>query len=72
MIIKLKIREIAEAKGINPTQLSRKANISHTSIYRLWENEGNPSLETLAAIAEALGVNLKDLFEEIKETHSKQ
>lgn len=68
MIIRLKIREVAEAKGVeNAAQLSRRANVAQSAAYNLWNGvTTDPGLRTLAAIAQALDVRVCDLFEELE------
>jgi hypothetical protein len=69
---KLLIREIAQDKGLNISQLQRKADITIATARRYWYNtkdgktEGEPleelNLPVLLAIAKVLGVKVKDLL----------
>jgi transcriptional regulator with XRE-family HTH domain len=69
---RLKVRELAEAQGLNMSQLQRKSGVTMPSVRRYWYNtrdgksEGEPihevDLTVLAAIAAALGVKSRDLF----------
>lgn len=65
-MVKLKIREVAEAQGVeNAAQLSRRADIAQSAAYNLWNGvTTDPGILTLAAIARALKVKISDLFEE--------
>jgi DNA-binding Xre family transcriptional regulator len=66
MAIRLKVREVAEAKGIpDAAVLSRRCDIATQTAYRLWgDAETGVRLATLERIAKALGVKTKDLYEE--------
>lgn len=69
---RLKVRELAEAQGVNMSQLQRKSGVTMPSVRRYWYNtkdgkaEGPPlsevNLTVLAAMAAALGVKSRDLF----------
>jgi DNA-binding Xre family transcriptional regulator len=66
-MIRLKIKEVAEACGVNKSQLSRRADLGMTTINELWDGtREDVKLSTLAAIARALGVKTGDLYEEIE------
>jgi len=57
------IRDIRKEKNISLMELSEKAEISVTYLRELEANiKTNPSISTLYKIAEALEVNIKDLF----------
>jgi transcriptional regulator with XRE-family HTH domain len=69
---KLRVQEIATERGLNMSQLQKKAAVTMPSIRRYWYNTrdgkaiGEPlteiDLKVLAAIAGALGVKSRDLF----------
>lgn len=69
---RLKVREIAEAQGLNMSQLQRKSGVTMPSVRRYWYNtkdgksEGEAlsevNLSVLGAIASVLGVKTRDLF----------
>lgn len=70
MGIKLRVKAIAESKGIeNAAQLSRRADIAYATATRLFEGDyaerdrGIGHL-TLKKVADALGVKVKDLLDE--------
>ena len=57
------IRDIRKEKKISLMELSEKAQMSMTYLRELEANiKTNPSINTLYRIAEALEVNVKDLF----------
>lgn len=56
----LRIREIMLEKGISVNEMSEKLGITRQSFYSIVN--GNPTMITLAKIAEILGVTVKKLF----------
>lgn len=66
MTVKLRIKEVAEAKGYNMSSLSRATDISFNTIKRLWQNpDTGVNLQTLSKIADTLHVPLSELTEEV-------
>jgi DNA-binding Xre family transcriptional regulator len=64
-MVRLRIKEVAEAKGINMAKLSRMADVGYTTTQALFHNpDHDVSLYILARIAKALGVSICDLIEE--------
>lgn len=60
----LRIRELAEAQGLNITTLARKSNLSYTTAHALWHDRTDQlNRRTLDRLALALGVRVGDLFE---------
>lgn len=58
----LRINEILEEKGISIAELGRRINKSRSTMHATLE-KGNPQYSTLVEIADAIGVNVTDLFE---------
>lgn len=58
----LRIREIMLEKGISVNEMSKKLGITRQSFYSIVN--GNPTMSTLAKIAEILGVTVKELFKD--------
>lgn len=57
------IKQIRESKKVSQYKLSQMTDISRTYIRNLENNKKcNPSLHILSLIADALQVNIKDLF----------
>lgn len=57
------IKQLRESKNISQYKLSQMTDISRTYIRNLETNKKcNPTMHILALIAEALEVNVKDLF----------
>jgi len=59
------IREKRIHAGFSQEQLAEKANVTRNYIGNIERAEHKVTLETLARIAKALDVRLKDFFEEI-------
>ncbi len=58
----LRINEILEEKGISIAELGRRINKSRSTMHATLE-KGNPQYSTLVEIAEAIGVDVTELFE---------
>jgi transcriptional regulator with XRE-family HTH domain len=66
MRVILKVREIAEKKGLNAAQLGRRANLSNAAIYGIWNGTTtDPGIKTLARLATVLEVETHELYEVI-------
>ena len=65
-MIRLKVKEIAEAKGFTMTSLSHRSEISFNTIKSIFRNPYRTiNLDTLERLAVALGVTPTDLIEYI-------
>ncbi len=65
-VIRLKIKEAAEAKNISRTRLSRLADVNYKTINILWNDPYHEvTTTTLDKIAKALGVPVTDLIEDV-------
>lgn len=63
--MRLRIREIATAKGFNVQRLSLAANLTYKTVEELWkEKKDNTTTKTLEAIAQALDCKIADLIDE--------
>lgn len=70
---RLKIREVAEAKGYSMGRLQRDAGVTMKVIQRVWRNPDHDiSFTTLKKIAAALQVPLRDLIEEDDPPHTQE
>jgi transcriptional regulator with XRE-family HTH domain len=56
------LKGIRSSKGLTQIELSEKSGIALRTVQRMERNEGNPSLYSLNAIGEVLGVNLALLY----------
>lgn len=65
-MIRLKIREVAEARKINMSKLSRMADLNYNTIRAIWNDETKDvAVSTLEKIARALNVEVSELIEAI-------
>ena len=65
-MIRLKIKEIAEAKGINQGQLSRLADVGYSTIRRIFDDPYySVNFTTLERIGKALNIPATELLEEV-------
>ena len=55
---KLALKHVAEAQVGGITALSRITHLNRVSLYRTFSEKGNPSLETLTKILNALGLRI--------------
>ena len=61
--MKFRIRELREEKCLTQTALSEKSNVSRATIWKLESGEDEiTTTTTLMKIADALGVEVTDLF----------
>lgn len=63
---RLRIKEVAEAKGYNISTLSRASDVPFTTLRRAWKDEHYEiRLATLNKIAQTLGVSTGELIEDV-------
>lgn len=65
------LKEIRTSKGFTQNELSEKSGIALRTVQRMERNEGKPSLYSMNAIGEALGVNLTLLYAPDDETEKR-
>ncbi len=66
MKLRLRVREIAQQRGISMGKLERLADLSHPTIRDIFRNPYKEvTTTTLTKLATALGVSVSDLFEEV-------
>jgi DNA-binding Xre family transcriptional regulator len=64
LVLRLRVKEIAQEKGFSMGALSRASNISFNNIKKLFrEPYTDVRLSTLEQLSDALGVSVCDLFE---------
>jgi DNA-binding Xre family transcriptional regulator len=65
-MIKQRIKEVAEAKGITQGKLSRMSDVGYSTIRRIFDDPYySVNFSTLERIAKALEVPATDLIEEV-------
>ena len=66
-MVRLRVRELAEERGISLTRLSRLADVNYKTVRAVWHDpEQGINTKTLERIATALGVPMSELFENEK------
>ena len=64
----LRLKEILKEKGVTGKELAQRLEMTETSISRMLNGLQYPKIETLLNIANALDVDIRDLFEPTKST----
>lgn len=60
----LRVRKLAEERGLNIQTLSRRADLSYTTAHNLWHGGMKQlNIRTLNSVARVLGVTVSELFE---------
>ena len=68
MIVRLRVRAIAEKRGITRSRLARLADVQYNTINAIFSNDTRDiSLSTLVKIARALKVDVSELYEVIND-----
>jgi len=60
------LKEWRLRRQLTQEQLAERAGLSYKFIGEVERGQGNPSLDTLISLAEALGVSLPDLFASLR------
>ena len=64
-MVRLRVRALAEEKGISMARLSRLSDLSLWTIRSMWRDPMyDAGIQTLAKVARAMGVRVRDLLEE--------
>lgn len=67
-MLRLKVKEIAEAQGYNQSSLARKADMDFKTVKRLFRDPyRDVVISTLYKISKVLHVTVDDLIEEIQD-----
>ncbi len=68
MKLRLRVKEIAEQKGMSMGKLERLADLSHPTVRDIFRDPYKEvTTTTLVKLATALGVRVADLFEEVSD-----
>jgi DNA-binding Xre family transcriptional regulator len=71
-MIRLRVKEVAKAKGISMAKLSRLADLSPKTVQALWHDPyRDVAVSTLDKIAKALHVDVSKLVESVPENADK-
>ncbi len=57
-----RVRHLRRAQGVTQRELAKRAGISRATLARIEGETATPDLSTLAKLADALGVEVGDLF----------
>ena len=67
-MLRLKVREVLEEKGVSMSKASRLADLSYNTILAICQHpDRDISINTLFKIAKALNVSMLDLVEEMSD-----
>jgi DNA-binding Xre family transcriptional regulator len=65
-MIRLRVKEVAQSKGISQSKLGRMADVDVKTMRRIWTSPTTPiTTPTLDRIAKALGVDASELIESV-------
>lgn len=68
LLIRLRVREVAESRGVNMSKLSRMADVQYNTVRQIWSDPyRDVLLSTLEKLAIALHVQVGDLYEVLEE-----
>ncbi len=65
---KLRVKEVAQQKGVSLTKLSQRSEVAYNTVRRLWRDPyTDVTLSTLQRLADVLGVDVRELMESVPE-----
>jgi DNA-binding Xre family transcriptional regulator len=71
-MIRLKVQEVAEQRGMSMRKLARSAGIAYNTLRTIYRNPTRKvTTETLQKIAKALGVPTSELLEDVPDDETK-
>ena len=66
MRTRLRVKEVANIKGVSMTKLSQRSEVAYNTVRRIWRDPyTDVTLSTLRRLADVLGVNVSELLEAI-------
>ncbi len=66
MAVRLKVKEIAQSKGISQRKLSMRSGVDINTVRRIYRNPMSVvTTETLSKLAGVLGVDVSELIESV-------
>ena len=70
---KFRIKELAHARGMSQETLAFKSGVKMRTVQRLWQNKvAGPPVDTMIALADALGVSVRELYADEKEAYNRE
>lgn len=71
MGVRLKVKEVAQQKGVSQRQLYLRSGVDINIIRRIYRNPGaNITIETLGKLAKVLEVDVSELIESVPDDES--
>jgi transcriptional regulator with XRE-family HTH domain len=71
-MVRLRVREVAEEKGLSMAKLARRADIDYKTVQRIYRDPYREvTTTTLGKLADALGVPVTELLESVEEDRKK-
>ena len=71
-MVRLRVKELLQQKGMSMGKLSRVSDISLNTIRRMCKDSSySPTLHTMVSVAKALDVSISDLYEEVPDDYNK-
>ena len=68
MKVRLRVKEVAKAKGLSMTRLHTKSEVAYNTVRKIFRNPyADITISTLARLAQALGVSTAELLEDVPE-----
>lgn len=65
-MLRLKVKEVARAKGFSMGKLSRLADVDRSTLKLIYDRpDYNPTISTLWRLAKVLQVTINDLLEDV-------
>ncbi len=66
MKAKIRVKEVAQQKGVSLTKLSQRSEVAYNTVRRLWRDPyTDVTLSTLQRLADVLGVDVRELMESV-------
>lgn len=63
MALRLNLKKLLQVRGVTQLQLAKMAGLTEANINRICTGKASPKNDTLAKIADALGVEMYELYE---------
>ena len=68
MKTRLRVKEVADKKGVSLTKLSQRSEVAYNTVRRIWRDPyTDVTISTLQRLADVLGVNVSELLESVSD-----